>query len=46
MGVYPSSFTGFFDASVGALVQHHAQAIAVPTGAPAGRVVKLAGHVP
>ncbi|MDE2515049.1 MAG: NADH-quinone oxidoreductase subunit M, partial [Rhodospirillales bacterium] len=23
MGIYPSSFTGFFDASVGALVAHH-----------------------
>ncbi|MBN8871402.1 MAG: NADH-quinone oxidoreductase subunit M [Rhodospirillales bacterium] len=28
MGIYPSSFTSFFDASVGAMVQHHAQAMA------------------
>jgi NADH-quinone oxidoreductase subunit M len=28
MGVYPSSFTGFFDESVAALVQHHHAAIA------------------
>jgi NADH-quinone oxidoreductase subunit M len=27
MGIYPSSFTGFFDASVGAMVQSHAQAM-------------------
>jgi NADH-quinone oxidoreductase subunit M len=31
MGVYPSSFTGFFDATVGAMVDHHAAAIALPT---------------
>ncbi|MCL2430520.1 MAG: NADH-quinone oxidoreductase subunit M [Alphaproteobacteria bacterium] len=28
MGVYPSSFTRFWDASVGALVEHHATALA------------------
>ncbi len=28
MGVYPSSFTGFFDGSVAAMVQHHHAAIA------------------
>jgi NADH-quinone oxidoreductase subunit M len=28
MGIYPSSFTGFFDASVGAMVDHHTAAIA------------------
>ncbi|OJW25978.1 MAG: NADH-quinone oxidoreductase subunit M [Rhodospirillales bacterium 69-11] len=28
MGIYPSSFTSFFDASVGAMVQHHAEAVA------------------
>ncbi len=27
MGIYPSSFTSFFDASVGAMVQSHAQAM-------------------
>ena len=34
MGIYPSSFTSFFDASVGALVDHHTAALA--------SVVKLA----
>jgi NADH-quinone oxidoreductase subunit M len=28
MGIYPSSFTGFFDAAVGAMVDHHTAAIA------------------
>jgi NADH-quinone oxidoreductase subunit M len=28
MGIYPSSFTSFFDASVGAMVDHHTAAIA------------------
>jgi NADH-quinone oxidoreductase subunit M len=28
MGVYPSSFTGFFDASVAAMVEHHQAALA------------------
>ena len=27
MGVYPSSFTGFFDAAVNAMVDHHHAAI-------------------
>jgi NADH-quinone oxidoreductase subunit M len=27
LGVYPSSFTGFFDATVGAMVQSHQQAM-------------------
>ena len=27
LGIYPSSFTGFFDATVGAMVQSHAQAM-------------------
>ncbi len=40
MGVYPSSFTSFFDASVAQMVQHHAQALANPGPAAA---VKLAG---
>jgi NADH-quinone oxidoreductase subunit M len=35
MGIYPSSFTSFFDASVGAMVQHHATAMA--------HAVKIAG---
>ncbi len=29
MGIYPSSFTGFFEASVGAMVDHHQTALAV-----------------
>ncbi|PPQ35139.1 NADH-quinone oxidoreductase subunit M [Rhodopila globiformis] len=37
MGVYPSSFTSYFDASVGAMVQHHTAALATTT--------KLAGMV-
>jgi NADH-quinone oxidoreductase subunit M len=40
MGVYPSSFTGFFDASTGAMVQSHEQALrAVPA-------LHLAGMIP
>ena len=31
MGIYPSSFTNYFDASVGAMVQQHAAAIAKTT---------------
>ena len=31
MGIYPSSFTSYFDATVGALVQHHTAAVATPT---------------
>ena len=37
MGIYPSSFTSFFDASVGAMVDHHQAAIAAST--------KLAGVI-
>jgi len=35
MGIYPSSFSGFWDASVGAMVQHHTLALS--------STVKLAG---
>ena len=38
MGIYPSSFTQFFDASVSAMVDHHVAALAATT--------KLAGAVP
>ena len=31
MGIYPSSFTSFFDASVGAMVQQHTAALAATT---------------
>ncbi|HEY2131552.1 MAG TPA: NADH-quinone oxidoreductase subunit M [Acetobacteraceae bacterium] len=31
MGIYPSSFTGFFDAAVGRMVESHQAAIATPT---------------
>jgi NADH-quinone oxidoreductase subunit M len=31
MGVYPSSFTGFFEAAVDGLVAHHQAALALPT---------------
>ncbi len=37
MGIYPSSFTGFFDAAVGNMVAHHQAAIAATT--------KLAGVI-
>jgi NADH-quinone oxidoreductase subunit M len=30
MGVYPSSFTGFFDAAVGRMVESHQAALAIP----------------
>ncbi len=36
MGIYPSSFTSFFDASVTAMVQQHAQAMAAPATHLAG----------
>jgi len=38
MGVYPSSFTGFFDAAVNAMVDHHHAALSTTT--------KLAGILP
>jgi NADH-quinone oxidoreductase subunit M len=38
MGVYPSSFTSYFDATVGAMVQHHTAALTATT--------KLAGDLP
>jgi NADH-quinone oxidoreductase subunit M len=31
MGIHPSSFTGFFDAAVGAMVEHHDTAMAATT---------------
>ncbi len=31
MGIFPSSFTSYFDATVGAMVQHHAAALAATT---------------
>ena len=31
MGIYPSSFTGFFDAAVGSMVEHHQAAISGTT---------------
>ena len=40
LGVYPSSFTGFFDATVGAMVQSHEQAMNV-----AHHATQLAGAV-
>jgi NADH-quinone oxidoreductase subunit M len=38
MGIYPSSFTNYFDATVGSMVQHHAAALASTT--------KVAGIMP
>jgi NADH-quinone oxidoreductase subunit M len=43
MGIYPSSFTNFFDAAVTQMVQHHTQAMATPVVAPGAATVKLAG---
>jgi NADH-quinone oxidoreductase subunit M len=43
MGIYPSSFTGFFDASVGAMVQQHTAALAATTKL-AGNLIMNAGH--
>ena len=38
MGIYPSSFTSYFDATVGSMVQHHAAAL--------GATTKMAGIPP
>ena len=38
MGIYPSSFTSYFDATVGSMVQHHAAAL--------GATTKMAGMPP
>jgi NADH-quinone oxidoreductase subunit M len=43
MGIYPSSFTSFFDATVGAMVQNHTAALAATTKL-AGNVIMSAGH--
>jgi NADH-quinone oxidoreductase subunit M len=43
MGIWPSSFSGFFDASVGAMVQQHAAAVAATTKF-AGLTIMNAGH--
>jgi NADH-quinone oxidoreductase subunit M len=42
MGIYPSSFTGFFDATASAMVEHHTAALAAPHVAP----TQLAGVLP
>ena len=41
LGIYPSSFTSFFDATVGAMVQNHTQAMNL-----ARHATQLAGAVP
>ena len=41
LGIYPSSFTGFFGATVSAMVDHHAQALNLVHS-----TTKLAGAVP
>jgi NADH-quinone oxidoreductase subunit M len=43
MGIYPSSFTSFFDATVGAMVQNHTAALAATTKL-AGNVIMSVGH--
>jgi NADH-quinone oxidoreductase subunit M len=43
MGIYPSSFTSYFDATVGAMVQHHTAALAATTKL-AGNVIMSVGH--
>jgi NADH-quinone oxidoreductase subunit M len=45
MGVLPSSFTGYFDATVGALVQQHTAALAKTTRL-AGNLMTSAGPAP
>ena len=37
MGIYPSSFTSFWDASVAAMVQHHTAALTTDHKLAAGR---------
>jgi NADH-quinone oxidoreductase subunit M len=43
MGIYPSSFTSYFDATVGAMVQSHTAAMAATTKL-AGNMIMSAGH--
>jgi NADH-quinone oxidoreductase subunit M len=43
MGIYTSSFTGFFDASVASMVQQHTAALAATTKL-AGNLMMNAGH--
>jgi NADH-quinone oxidoreductase subunit M len=43
MGIYPSSFTSYFDATVGAMVQNHTAALAATTKL-AGTLIMNAGH--
>jgi NADH-quinone oxidoreductase subunit M len=43
MGIFPSSFTSYFDATVGAMVQNHTAALAATTKL-AGNVVMSGGH--
>ena len=37
MGIYPSSFSSFFDASVAAMVQHHTAALTIDSKVAAGQ---------
>jgi NADH-quinone oxidoreductase subunit M len=43
MGIYPSSFTSYFDATVGAMVQNHTAALAATTKL-AGNLIMSGGH--
>jgi NADH-quinone oxidoreductase subunit M len=43
MGIYPSSFTSYFDATVGAMVQQHTAALAATTKL-AGTLIMNGGH--
>src|SRR6516164_9886161 len=44
MGIYPSNFSSFWDASVAAMVQRHATAMASPPPPIAARTVPDGGH--
>jgi NADH-quinone oxidoreductase subunit M len=44
MGIYPSSFSSFFDATVGALVQQHAAALAATTTKLAAATLMNGAH--
>ena len=43
MGIYPSSFSSYFDATVGAMVQNHTAALAATTKL-AGTLIMNTGH--
>ena len=46
MGIYPSSFTSYFDATVGAVVQNHTAALAATDRARLAQVASIANAAP